>query len=287
MRVRLNRDVTPRSDLAVLSGKGLRPKLLCSRSDEMRVRDVVVRHVGLAAVLVVTLSGRTAAAQGVVGDPTGRLAAVLPASVAQHVLALVRTARAEGLPGDALANRSLKFAARGIAPADIARAADEQLTRMRTARDLLRGARPKPPSGGEIEAGAEALREGVSGSDVAALAKSTPGGRSLAVPLYVVGSLVSTGLSSNEALQRIQAKLASHASDTDIEAVGREAAASHRPANPGRGNGAGPGHSEGVSAPASAHGGGPPAGIPRNAGKHGRPTSPPGHAPKPPGHGKP
>lgn len=256
----------------------------------MRVLGVAVRHAGLVAVFAVMLTGGrgSAAAQDVAGDPSARLAAVLPASVAQRVLALIRSARAEGLPADALANRSLKFAARGIAPAAIARAADDQLARMRTARDVLRGARPKPPSGDEIEAGAEALREGVSGSDVATLAKSAQDGRSVAVPLYVLGSLVSAGVPASDALQRVDAKLKSNASDADIEAAGRDAAASHRPAEAGRGNGAGPGHSGGVSAPApgappaGAHGG-PPAGVPGNAGKRGRPTSPPGQSGKPPG----
>lgn len=251
----------------------------------MRVHSVVVRHVGLAAVLAMMLGGNTAAAQDVAGDPSARLAAVLPASVAQHVLALVRSARAEGLPADALANRSLKFAARGVAPSAIAQAADEQLARMRTSRDVLRSARSTPPSSDEIEAGAEAMREGVSGPDVAKLAQSAPSGRSLAVPLYVIGSLVSSGLPSSDALQRVEAKLAAHASDADIEAAGRDAAASHRPADAGRGHGAGADQPGGVGAPA--HGGGPPAGVPGNAGQHGRPTVPPGQSHKPPAHGHP
>jgi len=271
----------------------------------MRVRRRMV-YVGLVSVLAVTSVGKTAAAQDVAGDPSARLATVLPAPIAQHVLALIKAARAEGLPADALANRSLKFAARGIAPAAIAHAADDQLARMRSARDVLRGARPKPPTGGEIEAGAEALREGVSASDIAAVAKSAVDGRSVTVPLYVVGSLVSAGIPSREALQRVEAKLTSNASDADIEADGRDAAASHRPAEAGRGHGAGSDQSGGVSAPAggsaagshgapgghgavhgAAHGGGPPAGVPGNAGQHGRPTTPPGQSHKPPAHGKP
>lgn len=223
-----------------------------------------------------------ASAQDVAGDPTARLAAVLPADVARHVLDVIKDARADQLPADALANRSLKFAARGIAPQDIARAADEQLARMRTSRDALRSARTASPTGDEIEAGAEAIRQGVSGASVAALAKSAPSGRSLAVPLYVMGSLVSRGLPSDQALQRVQSQLEARASDTDIEAAGRDVAASHRPANEGRGHGAGEGRSEGAGA--ATHG--PPAGVPGNAGNHGRPTTPPGRG-KGNGKGKP
>jgi len=253
-------------------------------------------QVGIISVFAVTLGGKTAAAQDVAGDPTARLVAVLPANVAQHLLGVIKAARAEGLPADALANRSLKFAARGIAPTDIAHAADEQLVRMRATRDALRGARSAPASASEIEAGAEAMREGVSASDVAALARSAPDGRSVTVPLYVIGSLVNAGIPAGEALQHVQSKLKSNASDTDIEADGRDAAASHRPADAGRGHGAGDDQSGGVGAPAPAahgaghgagHGGGPPAGVPGNAGQHGRPTTPPGQSHKPTGHGKP
>lgn len=244
----------------------------------MRVRGMV-RH-GVLLVSLAMMASGSAAAQSGTADPSARLAKVLPASAAQQVIALMKSARADGLPADALANRSLKFAARGIAPASIVKAASEQLARMRSARDVLRGARGRTPSGAEIEAGAEALREGVRTSDVAALAKGAPAGRSIAVPLYVVGSLVNAGVPEKDAMQRVASKLQSHASDADIESTGRDAAASHRPAD-GRGDGAGPGHSGGVSAPAHsasppAPNHGPPAGSPGgppsgNGAAHGRP----------------
>lgn len=257
----------------------------------MRVRGVV-QHVGLLLALAMMTAGTAFAAQGGAADPSARLSAVLPAATAKHVIALVKTARAEGLPADALANRSLKFAARGIAPAAISKAADEQLARMRSARDVLRGARRVAPSGAEIEAGAEALREGVGARDVASLARSAPAGRSLAVPLYVVGSLVSSGVSSHDALQRVTAKLQARASDSDLEVTGRDAAASHRSADDGRGDGAGSDHSGGVGAPAASpsgqgHGRGPPASPPGKGRDHGPPSTPPGQLNKPHGRGHP
>lgn len=256
----------------------------------MRMRGVV-RHGGLLVMLAMMMSGSAAAQQGGAADPTARLAQVLPASAAKHIVALLKTARAEGLPGDALVNRSLKFAARGISPSAIASAADEQLVRMRSARDVLRSARRQAPSGGEIEAGAEALREGVRPGDVAALAQRAPAGRSVAIPLYVVGSLVNAGVPAQDALQRVTSKLQAHASDADIEATGRDAAASHRPADDGRRDGAGSGHSEGAGAPAHSsprenHGDGPPATVPGANGRgHGHPGPPPGQANAPHGHG--
>lgn len=251
----------------------------------MRMCFITTLSAGLM-VLAMTTNPANAAAQGVAANPSARLAAVLPANIASQVLAVIRDARSDNLPADALANRSLKFAARGIAPQDIARAAREQLTRMRSARDVLRSARTSAPSGDEIEAGAEALREGVKGADVARLAQSAPSGRSLAVPLYVIGSLVSRGLPSDEALRRVQSKLTARDSDADIEAVGRdEGAGSHGEADAGRGRSAGRSGGEGEGGGATTHG--PPAGVPGNAGARGRPsTTGVGHGP-PSGKGRP
>lgn len=251
----------------------------------MRIRYIAGLSAGLMMLAMATGSVRAGAqAAGQVGDPSSRLAAVLPADVARQVLAVIADARANNLPSDAIANRSLKFAARGIAPQDIARAAVAQGARMRSVRDVLHSARAGAPSGDEVEAGAEALREGVSAADVSRLAQDAPSGRSLTVPLYVIGSLVSRGLSSDEALRRVQSKLAARASDADVEAVGRDAAASHRASDEAHGQRMGAGQSGGVGS--GMHG--PPAGVPGNAGARGRV----GNAPvvksgPPPGKGRP
>jgi hypothetical protein len=244
----------------------------------MRMRFITTPSTA-ASILALTTISPIAAAQSSADDPSTRLAAVLPADVARQVLSVIDAARADHLPSDALANRSLKFAARGIDPQNIAHAATDQLTRLRSARDILRSARPASPDSDEIEAGAEALRQGVQGSDVARLAQSAPSGRSLAVPLYVIGSLVSRGLPSDQALQRVQTKLAARASDADIEASGRASvASSQNQTNQGRGRAAAAGRVGGQhGASSGAHG--PPAGIPGNAGSHGRPNTA--------GHGRP
>jgi len=251
----------------------------------MRIRYVAVLSTGLM-MLAMTTSSAQAGAQGAgqAGDPSSRVAAVLPADIARQVLAVIADARANNLPSDAIANRSLKFAARGIAPRDIARAAVDQLARMRSARDVLNSARSGAPSGDEVEAGAEALREGVPAADVSRLAQNAPSGRSLTVPLYVIGSLVSRGLPSDEALRRVQSKLTARASDADIESVGRDVAGAHGASGEAHGRGVGAGQSGEVGS--AAHG--PPAGVPGNAGARGRAGKVPGVTPGPPsGKGRP
>jgi hypothetical protein len=265
----------------------------------------VISTAAVAAALALSAGAGLAAAQAtpvVAADPSARLRQVLPADVADRLLARIAAARSRGLPAPALEQRALKFAARGVPPADIERSVDQQAERMEVARDAIERARTgRRAQGDEIEAGAEAIRQGVDGAAVSALARSAPSGRSLAVPLYVIGSLASRGLPSDEALARVRDKLAANASDADLEQLpaqaanaaanarggatppGSDAAASRRPSEVGRdlaGARRGTGGGAGTA--------GPPAGVPANGGAAARPTKPtkPGKG-KPPGTGKP
>ena len=234
-----------------------------------------------ALLLVATVMvARPSSAQTSAKDPSVRLKEVLPADVAQRVLARIADARARQLPAAALENRALKFAAKGVDPKDIERSVNEQAQRMESARSALASGRGSKPAGDEIEAGAEAMRKGVDGAAVALLAKSAPRDRSLAVPLFVIGSLTDRGLPSDQALQRVLTRLNARASDADLERMpgelppqaiagqanrpaetGREFGQSHRPVNRGK--------------PATA---GPPAGVPGNGGA----KSNPGQSRRPP-----
>jgi hypothetical protein len=223
------------------------------------------------AMLVVTvgLAGGALKAQTPAADPSARLKEVLPADVAERVLAQIAEARARGLPAEALEHRALKFAAKGVEPTSIEKSVTQQADRMQKAKDALEQASGRKPAGDEVEAGAEAIRKGVDGAKVSELAKSAPSGRSLAVPLYVVGSLVDRGLPSDEALERVLERLQARAADAELEKLTAElpeqgvAGQSHRPAQAGRDLAA-------TKRPGSA--GGPPAAVPANAGKGARPA---------------
>ena len=241
-----------------------------------------MRHLKLVSILGtgILLAAATASAQTPAFDPSARLREVLPADVAQKVLATIAAARAHELPAQALEQRALKFAAKGVEPKLIAKSIADQEDRMEKARDALDDARGRKPSGDEIEAGAEALRQGVDGAAVSELAKSAPSGRSLAVPLFVIGSLVDRGLPSDEALAKVLARLQARASDRELETIadtntsGAGNGQSNRPANTGRP--LNPGKPAGVGRGSA----GPPAGVPANAGKGARPTIPPGKGKK-------
>lgn len=234
-----------------------------------------MRRVCFLAVLFLATSlvAQGASAQTPATDPSTRLRAVLPADVAQRVLSRIADARARQLPAEALENRALKFAAKGVAPEDIERSVNEQADRMGVARNAIARGRGAQARGDEIEAGAEAIRKGVDGAAVSMLAKSAPPKRSLAVALFVIGSLTDRGLSWDQAVKRVLDKLDARASDADLEKMpgelpaqaargqanrpdrtGSEVSAAKRPATVGR--------------PASA---GPPAGVPANAGVRANP----------------
>ena len=231
----------------------------------------------LATALVVQPSS----AQTPAKDPSTRLREVLPADVAQRVLARIAEARARQLPAQALENRALKFAAKGVDPKDIERSVNEQAQRMEGARSALSSGRGSAPAGDEIEAGAEAIRKGVDGASVSLLAKSAPRDRSLAVPLFVIGSLTDRGLPSPLALQLVLARLQARASDADLESMPGDlpaqavAGQSNRPAETGRDFGQSHKRPK-TGRPATA---GPPAGVPGNGGAKSNPGQ--GHKPPP------
>lgn len=229
------------------------------------------------ALPLVAFTAVFAGAQAPAHDPTDRLREVLPADVADRVIAKIAEARSRELPPaavQALENRALKFAARGVPAADVERSVREHADRMVLARESIESVRSERAAGEEIDAGAEAMRQGVDGAAVSELAKSTPSGRSLAVPLFVIGSLVERGLPSDEALARVQERLTARATDRELEgmpgAEGRERAARAR---------------DGMVRPNERPGAvGRPENVPATGG---RPTATPTRPPVPAGPGRP
>ncbi len=240
----------------------------------MRLRFALLMLLLLAAATIApTLAGQSTG--GTTADPSARLREVLPPNVAAHVLAVIADARTNGLPAGALEQRALKFAARRVPAAEIARAVAEQAERQARVKGLLEAARGAARDD-EIDAGAEAIREGLDGQDVSALAKSAPSGRSLTIPLYVLGSLTSRGLPSDKALARVSQSLAAGAGDAELEALPAQALSARggAPGDVGRDLGAA---RRPVSAPGASGSpsGGPPAGVPANGGARTHPTGPP------------
>ena len=204
-----------------------------------------MRYIKTVSLLATVIAMSAAGAQTPAADPSAKLREVLPADVAERVLAKIAEARARELPAQALENRALKFAARGVPASEIERSVNNHADRMGKSREAIEAARARKATGDEIDAGAEAMRKGVDGKQVSELAKSAPSGRSLAVPLFVIGSLVDRGLPSDAALARVQERLQQRATDRELESLpgdvargkpattGQDLAATKRPSNPG------------------------------------------------------
>jgi hypothetical protein len=162
---------------------------------------------------VVAASPATAQA----GDPVARLREVLPADVATRVLAKIAEARSRDLPASVLEQRALKFAARGVAASAIERSINEHAERLLQARSALEAARGRKADDGELDAGADALRKGVPAAGLSELAQAAPSGRSLAMPLYALGSLLDRGLPSDQAIRRVYDRLQARATDSEFQ----------------------------------------------------------------------
>lgn len=148
-------------------------------------------------------------------DPLERLADVLPADVAEQVLARVQSARARDLPAQAMANLALEGVAKGRSGAEVLAAVELLVTDMGRAQQALQAA-GHAPAAGEIEAATAALRMGVDGTAVSELARSGASGRSLAVPLLVLGGLTERGLPWERALAAVRDRLQARADDAAL-----------------------------------------------------------------------
>ena len=96
-------------------------------------------------------------------SPIDRLRAVLPADVADEVIATVTDATSRGLPGRAIAERALEGIAKGRSGAEVRAAALALAADLAAAHDALVRA-GRTPDASEIEAGATAMALGVDGA---------------------------------------------------------------------------------------------------------------------------
>lgn len=148
-------------------------------------------------------------------SPLERLQDVLPPDVAQQLTRQVEGARAASLPEEAVANLALEGVAKGRSGAEVLVAVEALVDHLTEARDALTGG-GRALQAGEVEAAAAAMRMGVDGAAIRELAGSQPSGRSLAVPLLVMGSLTDAGMAPGQALAEVAARLSARADDAAL-----------------------------------------------------------------------
>lgn len=192
----------------------------------MRTPAKTLTNVAAALLLPAALAAQTPA-----HDPSSTLESVLPPDVAQQVLTRIADARSRELPAAALEHRALELQAKGMSPGDIPGAVGETEEAMAKGKAALVAGGRAHPSDAEVEAAGTGVAQGVDGAAVSGLARSSPSGRSLAVPLSVMTSLVDRGLASDDALARVRERLQAHASDDELSSLPEQAARgqAHRP----------------------------------------------------------
>ncbi|HEU0300137.1 MAG TPA: hypothetical protein VFR37_11795 [Longimicrobium sp.] len=176
----------------------------------------------------------------------------------QRIDAARRRAESAGIPVALLDSKVAEGRAKGVPMDRIAMAVDRRLAALSRAREAMAAApRAAPVTQADLSVGADAIEAGVSPEVLGRLTVAAPGAQR-AVAIAVLTELVSQGLSSERALERVTAAL-----QRGPEALRRlpgEAAADR-----GRGNGPPPGRGNGQQNGVRGRGrgqGGPPAAVP-------------------------
>ena len=144
-----------------------------------------------------------------------RLVDRVPAAVRSQVDAVVDSARAAGLPAEALIDRALEGASKGAEGQRILAAVRRLWLELSAARDALGSG----STAAEVVAGASALRAGATGGDLTHLRAQRPR-QSLTVAAAVLADLVAVGVPIDTAVIAVLA-LAEDADDTEYIAFRR------------------------------------------------------------------
>ena len=148
-------------------------------------------------------------------DPVARLSELLPPDVAERVVPRVEAAQADALPAHAMASLALEGVAKGRSADEVLSAVEAMGLDLVRARDALASS-GRAPVEGDVEAAAAALRMGADPHMIAELARTQPSGRSLAVPMMVMGGLFQAGHPSMDALTAVQERLAAGIDDPGL-----------------------------------------------------------------------
>jgi hypothetical protein len=225
--------------------------------DIMRLSVRLVRFPVLMALLPEVIAAQT--------GPIDRLREVLPIAVAEDVITVIEDAASRHLPANALARRVLEAHAKGKPNDDLLPTTRLLEAELRVGREAVE-AGGREPQANEIEAAATARAMGADPQSITALAAATSAEHSLVIPLTILGTLVSGGLSSADALKAVE---------NNADLIGRRGLAGGRPPAEvnqalGAANAGPPTAGGSVSHPS-----GPPRNVPANSGVPGsRPQHP-------------
>jgi len=167
-------------------------------------------RIGLALCLALGASGLTtgapapAAAQEEAATRQAkmeRIRAQFSPEVAEGIAETVRRAESEGLPGDAILDKALEGAAKGVPPARVGSAVRAYADQLQRAARTLEGR----PGRDELVAASEALQRGAPEDAVRQVARRA--GSDRAAALVVLGDLVEAGVPTGDAVDVVDTAL--------------------------------------------------------------------------------
>ncbi|CAN5372809.1 hypothetical protein BH09GEM1_BH09GEM1_30370 [soil metagenome] len=137
----------------------------------------------------------------------------------------LRVARERRLPEEPIRQRVAEGQAKGASDAQIAAASGRTLVDLQGSFDaMVRGGHTKP-SDAEVSRGASLIARGYSAIQLEGVARNAGSERSLVTAFDVLTSLSANGMSSTNAVAKVESQLAAHASDAQLVAVAANAAA--------------------------------------------------------------
>lgn len=140
-------------------------------------------------------------------DVAARLAGRVPPEVVAVVEQLAADAAARGLPVDPLIQKAIEGGAKGVPPDRVATAVRAVAARLDLAAAALRQGGLAPPDTDAIAAGAFAVSAGLSGPQIAELARAGGSRYGTAVTLRVAGTLAALGVPAADIVALVDATI--------------------------------------------------------------------------------
>ena len=186
-----------------------------TRAGSVRRTAVRVPRALLAIVLATSVAPRVRAQQPVQqsADPAARLAQRLDAETHASVMKVVESAKEQDLPIEPIVSKALLGATFRQPAAVITQSVNVVLQRLVASRDAL----APTPTPRDIAAGATAIELGVPSKTIQDLRSRFPG-RSMVVPLAVLGELVANKVPVNRAAEMVRDLMRRGASENQLVA---------------------------------------------------------------------
>lgn len=132
----------------------------------------------------------------------------------------LRVAREKKLPEEPIRRRVAEGQAKGASEAQIVAASGRTLVDLQSSFDAMVSGGHSAPSDDEVARGAQLKARGYTSAQLEGIARKAPSDRSLVVAFETLASLQTHGMTTSQAVLRLESLLAARASDAQLRGVG-------------------------------------------------------------------